>query len=216
MPQTTRENHQPSPLVFMDTETTGVHGRRVVWEVGVIRRDPPGTRLGGPNGRRTVWQTFVDADLSEADRFGLKVGGYYDRHPLGRRIAGLAGEQDAWTGRPALSPEHTAMRVAELTHGAHIIGAVPSFDTDSLEALLGRHQLISSWHYHIICAEVLAVGYLAALGQVFTPPYDSDELTAALGIEPAPPELRHTALADAEWAERIYDRVMAGPLGAPR
>lgn len=199
--QTTRENHQPSPLVFIDTETTGVHGRRRVWEVGLIRRDP--------DGREVRWETFVDVDLSEADRFGLRVGKFYDRHPMGRRLSGKAGVDERWTARTC-KPEHAAWRVAELTHGAHIIGAVPDFDTRSLEELLGEHGLISAWHYHIICAEVLAVGYLAGKGQTFHPPYGSDELTEALGIAPAPPELRHTALADAEWAMRIYDAVMGG------
>lgn len=41
------------------------------------------------------------------------------------------------------------------------------------------------------------------------PEWDSSKLAAALGVTPAPPELRHTALGDADWAMRSYDAMMA-------
>jgi hypothetical protein len=56
--------------------------------------------------------------------------------------------------------------------------------------------------------ENLAVGYLAGIGSVFTPPWNSDRLSEALGLEPVDESERHTALGDARWAMRIYDAVM--------
>ena len=39
-------------------------------------------------------------------------------------------------------------------------------------------------------------------------PWRSDDLSAALGVEAVSPEERHTAMGDALWAKRIYDRVV--------
>ena len=64
-------------------------------------------------------------------------------------------------------------------------------------------------HDHLIDVENLAVGYLAGIGE--TPriplPWDSDALSAAVGVDPEWFR-RHEAMADAEWARAIYDRVM--------
>jgi hypothetical protein len=71
-----------------------------------------------------------------------------------------------------------------------------------------------SWHYHLIDVENLAVGYLAGVGvatrQVGAPkpPWDSEELSRLVGVEPPSEEERHTALGDARWAMRLYDVVM--------
>lgn len=54
-----------TPLCFIDTETTGVHPDRQVWEVAMIRRQ---------DGREQEVTFFVDVDLALADPFGLKVG----------------------------------------------------------------------------------------------------------------------------------------------
>jgi hypothetical protein len=40
------------------------------------------------------------------------------------------------------------------------------------------------------------------------PPWSADKLTCSIGVEPATPELRHTALGDADWCMRTYDRLM--------
>ena len=184
-----------APLVFLDTETTGVHPGRQVWEVGMIRRD-------GDVVRET--QFFVGVDLKRADPFGLKIGGFYERHPMGRYLAGARAD------RPG--EYHTVYRaaneVARWTHGAHIVGAVPNFDTEVLSKLLRESELTPAWHYHLIDVEALTVGYLHGKGWTeFALPWKSDDLTAALGLDPIPEGERHTALGDARWAMRIYDAV---------
>lgn len=197
-----------APIAFMDTETDGLRPDRKVWEVAVVRREP--------DGREFEWQAFVEIDLSTADPFGLNVGRFYERHPFGRYIA--LGD-DRGLGN-ALLPTQTAIKVAQLTHGAHIVGAVPSFDTNVLDGLLRAEGLIPAWHYHLIDVEVLAVGYLAGRGKTVvdeqgntrlrTPSYSSDELTEALGVEAASEDERHTAMGDVRWAMRMYDAIMGG------
>lgn len=196
-------NDQTAPICFVDTETTGLHHGRLPWDVAVIRRDPDGTE--------TAWQTYIDVDLSQADPFGLKVGRFYERHPLGRWLSGRTGELDDDWGSwavGALSPWVATLRFARITHGAHIVGAVPNFDTEVLGALLREAGFTPAWHYHLVDIENLAVGYLAGKGQPIAPPWKSDELTEALGLPPTPDDEKHTALGDAKWAMRVYDAVM--------
>lgn len=209
-----------SPIVFLDTETDGVHPGRKVYEIAMIRRET--------NGQRTETQFFVDIDLATADKFGLAVGKFYDRHPIGRTLSAAAMNDSctnaAWepVGRHdgrMLNQAAAAMRVARWTHDAHIVGAVPNFDTELLDGLLRENGLIPAWHYHLIDVENLAAGWLAAGGAhaagftasevraAITPPWKSDELSRILGVEPPTEDERHTALGDARWAERLYDRI---------
>ena len=208
-----------TPLVFLDTETTGIHPEREVWEVGMIRRDDTGQR---------ELQFFVEVDLAKADPFGLSVGRFYERHPQGRWLSNRMTEGH-------VPDPHRAGMAAELvamwTHGAHVIGSVPSFDTVSLDRLLRSQGLIPAWHYHLIDVENLAVGYLAAAAQVaegynrpyelwqdggsitaaelreiITPPTKSRPVAELLGITQSE-EDQHTALGDARWAMAVYDAV---------
>jgi hypothetical protein len=204
------ETDGPAPLVFVDTETDGVHPGRKVWEVAMVRRDASG---------ESAASFYVEIDLSTADPFGLRVGRFYERHPLGLWLSGSGAYED----RPEPDDEDTeyvstreaAYWVARLTHGAHLVGAVPNFDAETLNRLLRQQGLIPGWHYHLIDVEALAVGYLH--GQLTVPtrlpiseltlPWDSDELSRACGVEPPGEEERHTALGDARWAMRLYDAI---------
>lgn len=194
--------HTPAPLVFVDTETDGVHDARRAWEIAIIRRDPDGTER-----ERTMLLPL--RNLTGSDPFGLRVGRFYDRHPHGRYLSGQVHVDDD-TG--LWRPHEAAEEVARLTHGAHWVGAVPNFDTEVLARLLRSAGLIPGWHYHLIDVENLVVGYLAATtGKRLTPPWSSTELSEALGIV-TPEEEKHTALGDVRWAMRLYDAV----LGADR
>jgi hypothetical protein len=202
-----------SALCFLDTETTGVHPNRRPWEIAMILRDDMG--------QREVSIFVGDPDLSDADSFGLKIGRFYERHPQyrggGNPYSPHFGS-DRWEGL-RLYPERRAAGIVESwTRGAHIVGAVPSFDTETLSALLRRNELIPAWHYHLIDVEALAVGYLAGQSSVSgvgvtdpragNLPWKSDDLSAMCGVEPPTEDERHTALGDARWAMRLYDKIM--------
>ena len=187
-------------VCFIDTETTSLRHDRRAWEIGIIAR--------ASDGSETEHHWFVgaeDLDLGNADVMSLKIGRFYERHPQ---------PSAHWTtGLPVVSSEATALRDVEaVTRGAHLVGAVVSFDADVLGQRMRANGICPSWHYHLIDVEALAVGYLAGRGSadLFDPsalPWKSDDLSAALGIT-VRDEDRHTALGDAKWARAIYDAVM--------
>ena len=188
-----------TPLCFIDTETTGVHPDRRVWEVAMIRRDNVG--------QRELVLQVDDIDLSGADPFGLKVGGFYER---------AHGYGDSGGAR-AIPEDGVAWYVEQWTRGAHLVGVVPNFDADCLDKMLRRHRMIPAWHYHLIDVEAMAVGWLNArvaagetfAKEAFTPPWKSDDLSRDCGVEPPSDDDRHTALGDARWAMRWYDAMTA-------
>lgn len=226
-------------IVAIDTETTSLRADRRAWEIGIIAREPVVVKHpDGPDTYETAdrehhW--FIDAedlDLGNADLMSLKIGRFYDRHPafapapvLGIPKRGVT-VQNAYVHREA----HALREVEAITRGAHLVGAVVSFDAEVLGNRMREHGICPSWHYHLCCVENLAVGYLSAhaqmlerrdageipgperapaLREVITPPWKSDDLSAALGVKVSD-EDRHTALGDAKWAMRVYDAVMGG------
>jgi len=202
-------------IVILDTETTSLRHDRRVWEAGLIVRDP------GRDDKEHHWFIrSVDLDLGNADLFSLQVGRFYDRHPDYDGLPGI--------GECAYPEEYVLREVDRLTRGAHLVGAVVSFDADVLATRMRANGICPSWHYHLIDVEALAVGYLNGLSrhghssvacldgpcvdedELPGLPWNSDELTRSLHIA-APGELdRHTALGDARWAKAIYDAVMSG------
>lgn len=205
-------------LVFIDTETTSLRPDRRAWEIGLIVREP-----GKPDAEH---QWFIDEDgldLGNADPASLRIGRFYERHPqycLDRESAGTDSED-----------EYDVLRLVEaITRGAHLVGAVPNFDADVLGARMRALGICPSWHYHLCDVENLAVGWLSAyaaylerdgtvaeraleraaeLRRIAAPPWSSDELSRAVGVEPDEAE-RHTALGDAKFARAVYDAVTGG------
>lgn len=198
-----------TPIIFIDTETTGVHPDRRPWEIAMIKR-PDSNYLD----EETLLIQITDVDLSNADPFGLQIGRFYERH--------------YWYAKSSdLNPdckfvhEHEAAELVErFTRGAHLVGAVPSFDAGTLDPMLRKHKLLPNWHYHLIDVETLAIGWLMGEKKFsieiqtnrpefsFSLPWKSDELSKAIGVEPPTDEERHTAMGDARWAQRTYDKVM--------
>lgn len=218
----------PAPLVFADTETTSLNRRtRQAWDVALIRRD----HLLGGAVRETTVQFFVDVDLADADPMALRIGGFYDRHPVGqwllaqtpgRRPRPSAQLRSDWNPHvwfppgTMLSQDVAAAAIVKLTHGAHLVGAIPSFDEETFDRLVHAHGLAGGWHYHLIDVEAMMVGWLAGKGVRIDAPWKSDSLASLVmdvlrderGETPdliLPEKARHTALGDANWARLLYD-----------
>jgi DNA polymerase III epsilon subunit-like protein len=200
-------------ICFADTETTSLRPDRRAWEIGIILREQDGTE--------TEHHWFIDADdldLGNADPASLKIGRFYERHPQATRH---------WvSGLPQASREKAVLlEVEEITRGAHLVGAVVSFDADVLGQRMRANGICPSWNYHLIDVEALAAGWLHRHAAVLensqhsleeadrlrvlaSPPWKSDDLSAALGVTVSE-EDRHTALGDARFARAIYDAVVA-------
>lgn len=111
----------------------------------------------------------------------------------------------------SLTDEHRAQIVTFLYGRPHIVGAVPNFDTERIaHQLLRPNRLREPWHYHLIDIENVAAGYLThKTGQPVLPPYDSNELSAGLGVNPDDFQ-RHTAMGDVQWVMAQWDAIMGG------
>lgn len=179
-------------LVFMDTETTGLALTDDIWEFAGIRREEDG--------------------IDRALHLFIK----HDKGKCANLPESFREDHEArYNAEIEVSTYTAAVRICSfMGDRAHIVGAVPNFDTERLAMLLRSHGIEPDWHYHIIDAETLAVGYLAGLsaadagaGIKVSLPWSSDELSVRIGVE-VPVKTRHTAMGDALWAMAIYDKIM--------
>lgn len=200
-----------SAIVFLDTECTGLSLDDDIWEFAAIRR---------VDGVETEHHLFIEHDPAKCAQLPASFRrDHYQRFP-GADSTGCPGRAHG-----AVDRGHAAGYVEKLTEDRpHIVGAVPNFDTERLARMLSAFSLKWGAHYHLIDVENLAIGYLAARWRgyadspneeaaakarlVTTLPWDSDELSRAVGVEPPGEGVRHTAMGDVRWAMAIYDRVM--------
>jgi DNA polymerase III epsilon subunit-like protein len=174
-------------VVFLDTETTGLSPDDQIWEFAAIRRFDSGIE--------SELHLFIAHDETRAQFLPTSFfKDYKARFPA-------SSWEDYWASPIA------AARIQDFTLDAHIVGAVPNFDTERLAKLLRTHKLEPKWHYHLLDVENLVVGYLAGRGELKAPPWRSDDLSRAIGVDPAQFE-RHTAMGDAKWVRAQYDVVM--------
>ena len=171
----------PLPLVSFDTETTGTDpSRHRIWELAAVRRELDGSRS------ELELQTFVHARGAKVDPKALEIGNFAKR----------------FRAMDAIGPLQTIQRFNEFAAGAVIMGLNVSFDLGFLRPLLERSALAPAWHYSPVDIKSLAGG---ALG--IAPPWSSDELAAALDIDPDSFE-RHSALGDCYLGFAIYDAAL--------
>lgn len=178
-------------ICFLDTETLGLDPMAPVWEFAAIRREE--------DGREEEFHAFFDHDVfdkcgdpwleSLAPEFAADYGNRYEEFR-------------------ALKHGERAAYVYTATRGAHIVGAVPSFDTERLSMMMRHHSIMEPpWHYHLTDVENLVVGYLAGKGELMAPPWKSEDLSRAIGVEPDD-FARHTATGDVRWVKAQWDAVM--------
>lgn len=186
-------------LVFVDIETDGLHPGRRAWEIAMIRRDDTGER---------ECRMFLPLDLKFSDPAALKIGGFWERHPMGRKLAGKPAPSNdpmlcevPTPCEPVTSAHEAAKKVMEWTFGAHLVGANPAFDAQVLERLLRSEGYLPSWSYRLIDVEALTAGHFGRI---------VGGLAACLETLGLPPlgDSAHTALADARAVMRIFDEVI--------
>jgi hypothetical protein len=187
-----------SPIVFLDTEATGLRLDDHAWDVAAIRREPDGTE--------TEWQIFVQHDAEKAAHLPEPfISDYRTRYDgTGALAAASVAEFREWFADPVFAGR------------PHVVGAVPDFDITHMRKLLGTNRVDDPWHYHLIDVETLAVGYRIGLTaecdrDVPDLPWDSEALSWAVGVNPDQ-FARHTAMGDVLWTRAIYDVVMGKPV----
>jgi hypothetical protein len=187
-----------SALVFMDTETTGLCLSDDIWEFAAVRRNEDGTE--------SELHMFIEHDAAKCAQLPERF-----RADHASRFPSSCSDR--------ATPRREACQAISSLFGPdrpHVVGAVPNFDTERVARMMRaewprwpNHQ---PWHYHLIDVETLAVGALVARrlqGHVdLSLPWDSDELSTAVGVVPTQFE-RHTAMGDVRWAMAIYDAVMS-------
>jgi hypothetical protein len=185
-------------VVFVDTETTGLDpDRHEVWDIALIEED----------GTEHEWHV-APMKPDQADPNALRLTGFYSRTASPEWRWGGPGVSASLTGAtdPASTARHLryqiASKIALLTEGKHLVGAVPSFDAAFLSRFLIANGQREAWHYHLVDVEALVAGRLQ-----MEPPWDSEELARAVGVTPL--DGRHTAIGDARWARAIYQAVFA-------
>lgn len=172
--------------VFLDTETTSLNRyKRQIWDLAYIIRDPD-------NGYDdTEMQFFFSVSLKDADPISLNIGRYYERHPKPYYMYGGNSNFEADALR----------QVAEDLRGATIVGAVPSFDEETLAKMLHKRLgLQPTWRYHLVDIETLLAGHMGLL-----PPWNYDEIIEAVGLPPIAEEDRHSAIGDARMVRDLWD-----------
>ena len=206
-----------SRLIALDTETTGLDPRlEDVFEIAAVDLD---------TGDEHVWTIEPSPTVIEAMHpKAAEVNHYHER---------TAAPDWIWDAPRDGTREDVLGVLNGVRHvldGAHVVGAVPDFDIRHLAAMFERRGVDPPrTHYHLIDVEVMAVGWIAcrrqaqaarghdatvaAIDDVLTLPYKSDDLAEFCGIEPPSDDERHTALGDARWVARWY-RKLTGEVSA--
>lgn len=194
-------------IVFLDTETTGLHPHtRRPWEIAMIRRE-----TGCEEVRRLI--QISDVDLSHADAAALEIGRFHERHTPKSDIFLLTFGSTSGDHR---YESDAAVLVAEFTAGAQLAGVNVNFDEVTLDGMLRRHGLMPRWDHHLIDLPSMALGWLHGRAHeseipefrdAASLPYRSYELSAECDVEPPSIDVRHTAMGDAEWVMRWYDAI---------
>lgn len=188
------------PIVFLDTETTGLDwDQHVMWEFGGFRINNLDKFLMDVDELEVFEFQIVPGNdhMRVADPVALDIGGFWDRmNPTEMELWGTA-------GGGAL-----AVELYQFLNGATIVGAVPWFDTRHIETFLKYHGLPGGtgsnrpWHYHLVDIESML-----AAGNQQLPPWKYQELLQGAGIE-TEKSLAHSALYDAQIVMEAWFKVM--------
>jgi hypothetical protein len=175
-----------SALVFCDTETNGTADQHELFEIALVRREV------AVETTHVFWIDLSPEALVLADPKALEINRYFDRLAQ-RQALGLVSDD----------PAMVAQSVGEIFAGDPMIGLNPGFDARFLSRFLAHHgRPTQPWHYTPVCVKSMIAGKLG-----IAPPWRSDDLARALGVEPDA-GVRHGALYDTRLTAALYDRVL--------
>ncbi len=181
-------------LVFADTETTGLDpdgGHDEIWEFAAVRREN--------NRVHRQFHAFVKHNTQKAlDLPEPFLSDYEARYDPATALGPVEFLEFLGT---VFARDENGKRV-------HLVGAVPDFDTAGLRYAMCLPRSRSLWHYHLIDVETLMVGWLAGRGIALPLPWNSDDLSKLVGVDPKFFD-RHTAMGDVAWTMANYDAVMS-------
>ena len=202
-------------LVWLDTETTGLHAARRPWDVALIVRDDTDT-----HDQELQWIVHpYDLDLGNADPRALEIGGFWERYPYAQHLRTFGDLRTPAYRLPALPPGKEVRRLEDILRDvqyatrdrATILGSNPNFDMSTLEAMMLEFNLAPRWHYHGEDVPTLIKGWLMGNGGPL--PVDqhkrSDALCRMIGVEPDDYP-RHTAIGDCRMFRDAYDALLRG------
>lgn len=175
--------------VFLDTETLGLDRAAPIWEFAAIRVDDAGMEVA----REHFTIEHDPGDWPDA------LPKFFREDYLRRYSPGLA------------VPRVLAVRrIADIVDGGAVIaGSNSAFDMERLTDLLAEYLYTPGWHYHPLDVPTLALGWLAARGELIARPWKSDAISRAAGVDPAHYQ-RHTAMGDVLWSKDLYSVVSGG------
>lgn len=182
------------PMVFVDTETTLLEPTPKPWEIAMIKR-------GGEAEEEQLHIMLRDPDLSDASPDALRVNRFYERHPLWGGVK---------SGAALMNAAEAASAIELFTTGTQLVGSNPDFDARAMEWLLRQHGLRPRWRHHCINLVTWTYPVLMGRGEQVEIPTSSYELSRRVGVEPPGAADAHTALGDARWTVRWWDRLTRG------
>ena len=190
-----------TPLLFLDTETTGLRPGRhtpweIAWQIGFPTLDGESITIA-PALSGEYFIRLTDLELIVADRTALSIGKFEERYEWEKAVAPAT----------ALAALKESIKCARLFLGSNtvsLVGAVPSFDHAMIcgnwTGWPGFNEGL--WHYHLVDVEALMAGALH-----LQPPWNSKELSSRFGIEVSK-DREHTAMGDVMWAIDCYAAAM--------
>lgn len=172
-------------IVFLDTETLGLHFAAPIWEFAAERIDDAGHSV--------TTQFFID-----------HIPGHW---PDSLPESFQADYRTRFDPLKSLTEADAAKFIHGFTNGRAIIaGSNPAFDMQRLEMLLARYGYQPGWHYHPLDVPTMALGWLAARGELPPHPWKSDAISALIGVDPTAYD-RHTAAGDVAWSHAMWGAI---------
>jgi hypothetical protein len=198
------------PIVFVDTETTGLSYHKQVFDIAMIRDNPDGTTE-----REQFFLPVFEVDIP-GHEFSEEAKQYnhFERYDLDG----------------AIDHSQSVRRIKHMFRDrAHFVGMVPDFDANALWKLIREsdgQRAGFPWYYQLIDVDMMAYGYFinnrkhyeiewdylseADRASVLrytgltTLPIDTNKVCEVLGVDIPSDSERHTAMGDAEWTRNIY------------